>query len=191
MNTPRRSLSIAALYALVPLALAGPAPTSGHAAPEPPGSPELNDAEIAHVAVTANAIDVEMARLAVSRASDPDVLRFARTMIEDHTAVNERAAKLVERLGVKPEPNEVSRSLREDAEAAREKLQDLNGASFDRAYIEREVTYHQAVLDALDELLIPGAENAELRSLLQEVRPAIAAHLESARAIRGSLASNR
>lgn len=150
-------------------------------------APTLGDAEIAHIAVTANAIDAELAELAGSRASDARVLGFARTMIADHTAVNERAAALAARLGVTPLDNEVSRSLRGGAEEARTKLEGLRGGDFDRAYMDREVAYHQAVLEALDGTLIPGASNAELATLLRQVRPAIATHLEHARSLRSSL----
>ncbi len=150
-------------------------------------APALGDAEIAHIAVTANAIDAELAELAGSRASDARVLGFARTMIADHTAVNERAAALAARLGVTPLDNEVSRSLRGGAEEARTKLEGLRGGDFDRAYMDREVAYHQAVLEALDGTLIPGASNAELATLLRQVRPAIATHLEHARSLRSSL----
>ncbi|HEX7120341.1 MAG TPA: DUF4142 domain-containing protein [Longimicrobiales bacterium] len=150
-------------------------------------APSLTDPQIAHVAVTANTIDVELARLAQSRAANEEVVAFARTMVTDHTAVNEQAAALASRLGVTPQDNDVSRSLRQGADDARSKLEDLRGAAFDRAYMEREVAYHQAVLDALDGLLIPGASNAELRGLLEQVRPAVAAHLEHAKMIRASL----
>lgn len=109
-------------------------------------------------------------------------------MIADHTAVNEQAAALAQRLGVTPQGNDVSASLRDDANAARAQLQALRGSAFDRAYMEREVAYHQAVLDALDTVLIPGASNAELKALLTGVRPAIVAHLEHARMLRASLA---
>ena len=96
------------------------------------GSPALTDPQIAHVAVTANAIDIEMAQLVESRTRTEEVRGFARTMITDHTAVNERAAALAERLGVTPEDNPVSRSLRESANEARERLEGLSGAAFDR-----------------------------------------------------------
>ena len=144
---------------------------------------DLSDAEVAHVAVTANAIDAELAALVESRASDAEVREFARTMIRDHTAVNERAGALAGRLGVTPADNAVSRSLREGAEEAKRRLTVLRRSAFDRAYIDREVGYHQAVLDALDGLLIPTTSNGELRALLEEVRPAIAAHLAHAKGI--------
>lgn len=162
---------------------------AGPGADSPPPPPEdggLTDPQIAHVAVTANQIDIDLASLAEERSSDEAVLGFARTMITDHTAVNERAAALAGRLGVTPEDNAVSRALLTGAEEARAQLSALEGPAFDRAYLAREVAYHQAVMDALDETLIPGAENEELRALLEQVRPAIAAHLQHATVIHES-----
>jgi putative membrane protein len=101
--------------------------------------------------------------------------------------VNEQAAALAKKLGVTPAPNAVSASLQEGAAAAKAKLSPLSGAAFDRAYIAREVEYHQAVLNAIDDLLVPTTENAELKALIRTVRPAIAAHLERARGIHSSL----
>ena len=145
--------------------------------------PDLRDAEVAHAAVTANAVDVELARLALERASDAEVKRFAETMIADHSSVNEQAAALAKKLGVTPEENAVSRDLQKGMEEAKARLQSLRGSAFDVAYMEREVAYHQAVLDALDGLLIPTTENGELRDLLTKVRPVIAAHLQHAEKI--------
>lgn len=148
---------------------------------------DLSDAEVAHVAVTANAIDVDLAKLALERGRSDQVKAFARTMVEDHTGVNEHAAALAKKLGVTPAANAVSASLQEGADAAKQKLRGLSGAAFDRAYMAREVEYHQAVLDAIDDLLVPTTENAELKGLIRTVRPAIAAHLERARGIQSSL----
>lgn len=145
------------------------------------------DPEIAHIAVTANAIDVEMGRLALTRAEAPAVRDFARTMIADHTAVNEQAAELAERLGVTPADNPTSQSLQENATEARDELESVADPDFVRAYIDHEIAYHRAVLSALDEVLIPGADNAELREFLEAVRPAIAGHLEHAETLRESM----
>jgi len=66
-------------------------------------------------------------------------------------------------------------------------LKGLTGAEFDNAYIDHEVTYHQAVIDAPDKTLIPSAQNAELKTLLVKVRPAFVAHLGHAEMIQSSL----
>jgi len=152
-------------------------------------APDLSDPEVAHVAVTANTIDIELAKYAQVRTQNTEVRKFAATMITDHSAVNAQAAALAGRLGVTPADNAVSKSLLSGAAAAKASIQQLSGVAFDRAYMDREIAYHQAVLDALDGLLIPTSSNAELKKLLVDVRPAIAAHLAHAKQLRTSLGS--
>jgi len=150
-------------------------------------TPDLSDPEVAHVAVTANSIDIDLAKLARSRTGNYDVKQFATTMITDHSAVNAQASALATKLGVTPKDNAVSQSLLKGVSEARAAIEPLKGKAFDKAYIDREVAYHQAVLDALDQLLIPTTSNAELKQLLVDVRPAIAAHLEHAKKLQGTL----
>lgn len=168
------------------LALGGAGGLSAQAA-----APDLSDPEVAHVAVTANSIDIELAKFAQSRTRTAEVSKFAGTMITDHTAVNQQAAALAGRLGVTPADNGVSQSLLRGAADARGTLERLKGRDFDRAYIDREVAYHQAVLDALDGLLIPTTTNAELKQLLVAVRPAIAAHLAHAKQLQATLVAGK
>ena len=147
----------------------------------------VTDPQIAAIVVAANEVDVAAGELARSKATDPQVKQFAERMVTDHTGVNQQATELVQRLGVTPEQNPTSQQLRQGGEQARSRLQGLTGAEFDRAYIEHEVAYHQQVLDAIDSTLIPNAQNPELRALLEQVRPAIEAHLQLAQQIQGSL----
>jgi len=157
--------------------------TTGAAA----ATPSLGDPQIAHVAVTSNSIDSAAGAAAASKARNAQVRDFAQQMVRDHGAVNKQAAALAQKLNHTPADNDVSRQLQQGAERARSDLNAKTGAEFDRAYIEHEVQYHQSVLDALDKTLIPGAQNAELKALLQQVRPNVAAHLERARSIQGTL----
>ena len=174
-----------ALFLTVVVGSATVAAGSGlHAQSAPP---DLSDAEVAHVAVTANAIDSALARFAQTRAGNREVRQFAGTMVADHGAVNAKAVALATRLGVTPKDNAVSQSLLTGAAEARSGMESLRGRAFDRAYMEREVAYPQAVLDALDGVLIPTTSNAELKQLLVDVRPAIAAHLEHAKQLSSSL----
>jgi putative membrane protein len=166
-------------------------PTANPAAEGPAAeaskAPAITDPQIAHIVVTANSIDSAMGELAKTKARSAAVKSFAQTMVTDHGAVNQQAVKLVQRLKVTPEANDVSRQLQQGADEARTGLESKSGAEFDRAYMDREVQYHQAVLDALDKTLIPGAQNAELKALLQGARPAFAAHLERAKQIQKTL----
>src|SRR3954464_2291740 len=135
-------------------------------------SPDLTDPEVAHVAVTANTIDIAAGKVALTHAKSQEVKNFANMMIRDHAGVNEKAAALAKKLDVTPKDNAISQSLLKGADESKAKLQPLKGAAFDHAYIDREIAYHQAVLDALDKTLIPTTENAELKALLTQVRPA-------------------
>jgi putative membrane protein len=154
-----------------------------------PAADGPTDPQIAAIVVAANNVDIAAGQLATEKGSDAEVKSFGQQMVTDHTAVNGQATELVTRLGVTPEENPTSQQLTSDGEATRQRLSGLSGAEFDRAYIDNEVTYHQTVLDAIDQTLIPGADNAELKALLEQVRPAIAAHLEHARTIQTRLAA--
>lgn len=147
----------------------------------------ISDARIAAIVLTANQVDIDAGQLAVNRAASDEVRSFARVMITDHSGVNEMAAELAQRLGVTPEESPTSMALRRGGDENLAALRELDGSAFDEAYVAREVAYHQQVLDALDETLIPNATNPELKELLVRVRPAFAAHLEHARHLHASL----
>ena len=67
------------------------------------------------------------------------------------------------------------------------KLKALTGADFDKAYVDNEVSYHEAVIGLLDKTLIPNTKNAELKSLLESGRPIFVAHLGHAKMLQASL----
>jgi putative membrane protein len=147
----------------------------------------ITDAQIAHIVVTANQVDIDAGKLAASMGANPEVKKFGEQMVTDHTGVNKQAADLAGKLKVTPADNPTSQSLKAGGDKNVAKLKGLKGAEFDKAYIDQEVAYHQAVLDAVDKTLIPGASNAELKALLVKVRPAFVAHLEHAKAIQSKL----
>jgi putative membrane protein len=147
-----------------------------------------SDPQIAGIVVTANQIDVDAGKLAKSTSKNKEVQQFAQQMITDHTAVNKQAAALAKKLGVKPADSDTSKSLKQGAKENMANLKKLKGAAFDKAYVDHEVAYHDAVLGAIDKVLIPNAQNAELKGLIEKVRPAIAAHLDHAKHLQETLA---
>ena len=147
----------------------------------------VSDAQIASIVVTANQVDIDAGKLAASKATNPEIKKFGQQMVTDHTGVNKQATALVTKLKVTPEDNSTSQSLKAGGEKNIANLKSLKGAEFDKAYIDNEVTYHQAVIDAIDKTLVPSAQNAELKALLVKVRPAFVAHLEHARMLQKAL----
>src|SRR5437773_10352128 len=81
----------------------------------PAAGPDLSDPEVAHVAVTANSIDIDAAKFAETRTHNAAVKQFAATMITDHSAVNAQAAALARKLGVTPAANAACQSLQSGA----------------------------------------------------------------------------
>jgi putative membrane protein len=150
-------------------------------------SPKLNDAEIASVAVTANQIDVNNGKLAQEKSKNKDVLDFASTMIKDHQSVIDQANALVKKLGVTPKDNDLSKKLNSQAESTMKTLKAKSGSDFDKAYIDNEVTLHKSVIETLQNVLIPQAQNAELKALLNKVVPIIKSHLEHAQNLQKSV----
>lgn len=127
----------------------------------------MGDAEIAHIAYTAGALDVAAGQQALTKSKNAEVRAFAESMVRDHAAVNDQALALVKKLGVTPAANGTSAALSKQAGDTLASLAKLDGAAYDAAYIKNEVAFHQTVNSALAGALIPGAKNAELKSLLE------------------------
>lgn len=149
--------------------------------------PDLTDPEIASVAVVANQIDIGYAEIAAKKSKNADILQFAATMKKDHNAVIEQAAALAKKLGVTPKDNAVSRKLLADAAQTKKMLNGKSGKAFDKAYVDNEVAYHKAVIDAVENLLVPETDNAELKALLQKVVPVLKTHLGHAEMVQKNL----
>lgn len=173
--------SVAALAFLSVLSIDGRAQQAASAPTDP---------QIAAIVVTANQVDIDAGKLAGARSHDTNVKSFAHLMVTDHTSVNKSAADLAHKLNLTPEESTTSRALKQGGDDNLGKLRTLRGAAFDKAYIDHEVAYHEAVLEAIDKTLIPDAQNADLKALLVKVRPAFVAHLEHARQIQSKLAKN-
>src|SRR5215470_7873936 len=148
------------------------------------------DPQIAHIAYTAGQLDIEAAKQALDKSKNKDVRAFAQQMVGDHTTVNNQALALVKKLKVTPEDNPTSQSLTKQADSTRKQLASLNGTAFDKAYVDNEVAYHKTVNAALSDTLIPDAQNAELKALLQSGLALFQAHQEHAEQLAGQLQSS-
>ena len=83
--------------------------------------------------------------------------------------------------------NPTSQTLTKQADVTRNKLSSLDGAAFDKAYVDNEVSYHKTVNTALSGTLIPDAQNPELKALLQSGLTLFEAHQKHAEQLAGQL----
>ena len=136
----------------------------------------MSDLEYAHIAYTADTIDIRYAYLALALSTNPDIHEFANTMIRDHTAVNEAALGLLDKLGASAQDNVVSQTLNANAEEIIDGFVKLRGAEFDAAYAANELAYHQAVNDLVENTMIPNIDNDEVRALFKQGLEIFKAH---------------
>lgn len=151
----------------------------------------VNDATIAAMVLASNYTDISYAQLAPARAERADVKDFARRMLTDHAGVNQLVRDLLAKLDLTPQDNIASLDMRDESSEKRDILRELSGYKFDSTYIENEVSYHRKFLASIDQVMVPRARNAELRTLLTNVRPAVAAHLAHAEQVRADVLSKK
>lgn len=149
--------------------------------------PQLTDPEIASVVLVANKIDVNYGRIALKKTKNKDVLHFANTMIKDHGSLIKATEALAKKLHVTPKNNALSESLLKGERTTTAKFSRLKGNAFAKAYIDNEVAYHKAVIDAVKTILIPEAQNAELKKTLISVTPLLEHHYQMAQEIQAKM----
>ena len=146
-----------------------------------------NDPQIVGIVGTANNIDIDYAKLALSKSKNKEVRDFARQMSTDHLALQKSVTDLAAKLKVTPAGSDTSKSLKSQAAETTKHLKSLKGKAFDKAYIDNEVAYHKQVINAVSTVLIPNAQNAELKSALQGAAPLFQGHLEHAQKVQSDL----
>ena len=145
------------------------------------------DPQIVGIVAAANQIDIDYAKLAISKSKNKQVRAFAQQMVTDHSALQKAVSDLGAKLNVTPADSETSKSLKTEAEDTTKKLKALKGKTFDTAYIDNEISYHQAIIDTVNKVLIPNAQNAELKSALSGAVPLFEGHLEHAKNVQAAL----
>jgi putative membrane protein len=184
-----RRLTIAAVaVSLTFLAVAATATTAvAHRSPSPleavfvapVGVATLDDATIVAIFDAANTADIETGQLASERGQSKEVREFGAMLVRDHQHVRRLGRDLASKLGVTPTPPKVDQSAKDHA-ATMARLRGLTGVAFDRAFLQHEVAFHKAVIDAIRSTLLPAIKNEELKALVVKVAPAFEAHMLAA-----------
>ena len=151
------------------------------------GTAAPTDPQIVGIVENADDIDINYAKLALSKARDKQVRDFAQQMITDHSAVQKSVINVASKLNVTPADSPTSDSLKAQAQQTLEKLRGLKGKAFEKSYVDNEVSYHEAVINATKTVLIPSARNAELKSALQGAEPLFEGHLAHAERVQSAI----
>lgn len=104
------------------------------------------DADFVESMLGTGAAEIELGKLALARGSSSDVKAFGQQMVAEHTKAGDQLRQLA--LGFSVPPN-TQPGIDEDHRELIAKLSQLNGAEFDREYIDAMVNGHQDVVDLL------------------------------------------
>jgi putative membrane protein len=172
---PRLPLPASYLIAATLVALASTAPAQVVSAQ----AAKLDDPTIIAIFDAANGWDMETGAIAAKKGTNKEVRDFGAMLQRDHKTVREQGRDLVTKLGVHPTPPK-DFAMAKDHATALAKLRASRGRAFDRAFLEHEVAFHKAVIDAVTTTLLPALQNPEARALVTKVAPAFQAHMLAA-----------
>ena len=139
----------------------------------------LDDPTIVAIFDAANSWDIETGRLAEKKGTTKEIRDFGAMLAHDHTMVRQQGRDLAKKLGVTPTPPK-DFAMAKDHDAAMKTLRAAEGKEFDRAFLQHEVNFHKAVIDAVTTTLLPAIQNQELKGLVTRVAPAFQAHMMAA-----------
>ena len=165
-----------------PAGMTGPSPTPAAATPQSPGNPAaarnaapapLDAADRAFVekASAAGMAEVQAAQLAQTKSKSDDVKGFAQHMVDDHTAAGEKLKTIAQADGVQA-PDNLDAKDQKQIDA----LQRLNGAAFDKRYVEDQTAAHKEAV-ALFEKEAKSGGNAQLKQFAVDTLPTLKQHL--------------
>ncbi|HEV8612316.1 MAG TPA: DUF4142 domain-containing protein [Gemmatimonadales bacterium] len=168
-------------------ALPNPAGATGDTARGGTGAAgALSDANIMALLDEANKADSSAGAIAAKKATSAEVKSFAKEMMTDHHKLRSEGTKLAKQLKITPEPpaNDPLAPAAQDEANALESTP--KGPEFDRTYIEKEVSAHQAVKDLLDQAH-RSTQNAQIQKLIEKATPIVQQHLDHAQKLQERL----
>jgi putative membrane protein len=143
----------------------------------------IDDATIVAIFDAANTFDIETGTLGSTKGSTAAVRAVGASLVRDHMAVRQQGRDLAKKLGVTPTPPAENPFQAQHTKAMAD-LKAKKGTEFDKAFLDHEIAYHQAVIDAVTKTLLPAIQNAELKAFVEKVAPAFQAHLDMCKAAR-------
>ncbi len=144
----------------------------GAQAQDNPAKLSAADQQFVQDAGQAGATEIAASKLALTKSSDAQVKRFAERMIADHSKLARNLDVIAKRHGITAAPGADS--------AVVGSLQNLQGADFDKAYIEKvAVGGHQKAVELFKKESESG-NDAQLKNAASKALPIIEHHYEMA-----------
>lgn len=146
-----------------------------------PATNPANTSEFVAEAAAGGMAEVQLASLALTRSQNPEVKEFAKRMIDDHSKANDE---------LKPIAASKSILLPKDLSATEKSLSDklskLNGAEFDKEYVNARVADHEKDVKAFQTQAQTGTDT-DVRAFAAKTLPTLQQHLQMIQAIKAKM----
>jgi putative membrane protein len=143
-------------------------------------SPHYSDSSIIQIVRVLNRGEFDLGELAYKKSSSKHVDKFAKRMMNDHSANLAILQTAADRQGIVYLESDTSREMKMRSDAKLEQLESLKGPLFDSAYIDAMVSAHKDAIYKFDNDLIPAASNREIRKMLIKMKQGISQHYQHA-----------
>ena len=169
-----RTLTLVALAAALsaPAAFAEdtPAPRATNASTVNKGP--VDDTLFAAAAASGGLAEVSLSELGVQRATDPELKRFSKQMIDEHTKLNSEMMALASQKRIA-----LPRTPDVRAQFCAQSLAGISGADFDRCYAKAQLLAHMDAVGIFEAEAERG-QDAEVKALAAKALPHIKEHLK-------------
>jgi putative membrane protein len=149
----------------------------------------LSDSQILGIYIQVNSFDIETALLGQSQAHSEKIRMLAEHVAADHIGVRQAALALAAKCKVSIQLPEERTAAAVEHGKSLQNFMSLKGKAFDTAYLQHEVKFHRAAIDAVRGTLLPSATCPDLQTHLKEILPAFEHHLAQTEALARELAA--
>lgn len=122
--------------------------------------------------------EVELSKIAQTKAQNAEVKKFAQMMVTDHTKANGELKSLAGKKNVT-----LPTELNSTHKSAMEKLNSLSGTDFDKAYVDAMVTDHDDAVN-LFQVEADGGTDPELKAWAGKTLPTLKSHQQMIKGIK-------
>jgi predicted outer membrane protein len=128
--------------------------------------------------------EIALAQLALQKSENQDVMTFAKRMIGDHTLASDEIKRLAQNKNIS-----LPSGLSDEQKAASDKLSNLSGHDFDKAYMDLNVSDHEKAVAAFRTQAEQGSDS-EIAALARNDLPILSLHLDLAGIVDGEVNPN-
>ena len=125
--------------------------------------------------------EVELGKLAATKATSADIKKFGQMMVDDHSKANSELKALAAKKGITL-PTETDSSHK----ATIEDMKNLTGADFDKEYVENMYEDHKHDVAAFEEESSSNPD-PDVKAFATKTLPVLRKHLEAIEAIRAKM----